>query len=64
VTDVSNEGHEEMNALEAMRALVTVARLTRGYYEQLLEHGWSEADAFKLTIAWQHAVVGGKAPEA
>jgi hypothetical protein len=58
---MSTDEHDEVAMTEAIAAMLNIARLTRTYYIELVEQGWPEDEAFRLTMGWQHAVAGGKA---
>lgn len=55
---------DETERVELIASMLAIAEMTRHYYEALLEQGWSEEQAFKLTLGWQHAVSGGKSSDA
>ena len=60
---MSDDGEETMDWVEAIAVMLKLAQGTREYYEGLIEAGWTQEEAWKLTLAWQHAMSGGKAPE-
>jgi roadblock/LC7 domain-containing protein len=57
-----DEQHSEVSATEAIAAMISMATMSRAYYAALQEEGWTEEEAFKLTLGWQHAVSGGRGP--
>jgi hypothetical protein len=54
---------DPLDQVEVLGTMLAVAKLSRAYHDALIEEGWSPLAAWRLTLAWQHAVSGGKAPD-
>jgi hypothetical protein len=58
---VSGDEHPEIREAEALAAVASLARLTRAYFLELREQGWSDEEALRIVLGWQHATSGGRA---
>lgn len=55
-----NDDHDPIDAVETAHMLAGTASTIRTFYVALLNEGFSEADALRLSGAFLHGIAGGK----
>ena len=51
---------QPMDAVEILNSIRNLATTARAFYLQLVEEGFSEADALRLTATWIGGISGGR----
>lgn len=56
---MSDDGEQAMNEIEMRNGMRGIAIGAKAFYDALLEEGFDETDALKLTAAWLAGSAGG-----